>query len=174
MIIIVVVVVVVFDDVLVLGRVNVGAQLVGSEPELRFKANTGGGFLGIVRRAGLVHRGSVLIITTPATSRKMAVTYGAGVRTKCRGSSRSEKLRPDFLQDRGETIAGAGDLGADLGGQGVTTGEIDRLRGRVRIQVLEVRQGLEGIEKEKVEVWEVEKASIHIWPTPQQFCIYAG
>ena len=31
------------DDVLVLGRVHVAAQLIVSEPELRFKANVGGG-----------------------------------------------------------------------------------------------------------------------------------
>lgn len=91
------------------------ATIVGSEPELRLKSNIGGGFLGIVRRAGMGHRGSVLI-TTQATSGKMGVTYGAGVRTKCGGSSSSEKLWPNLLQDRGEAVAGTSDLGADLGG----------------------------------------------------------
>ena len=37
------------DDVLVFGRVHVGAQLVGGEPELGFEAEIRGGILGIVR-----------------------------------------------------------------------------------------------------------------------------
>jgi hypothetical protein len=64
---------------------------------LRLKANFGGGFLGIVRRAGMGHRGSVLI-TTPVTSGKRGVTYGAGVRTKCGGSSRNENYGQIFFK----------------------------------------------------------------------------
>jgi hypothetical protein len=47
-------------NVLVFRRVHVGAQLVGSEPELRFKADVSGGIFGI-RRAGTRHRGAAVL-----------------------------------------------------------------------------------------------------------------
>jgi hypothetical protein len=48
-------------------------------------------------------------------------------------------LRPNLLPDGSQPVAGAGDLGADLGGGPlIVAGEIDRLRARVGIQVLEV------------------------------------
>jgi hypothetical protein len=60
---------------------------------------------------------------------------------------------PDLLQNAREAVAGAGDLGSDLGGGPLfVAGESNRLRVRVRIQILEVKQGLEGIQKEKVEI----------------------
>ena len=44
------------DDVLVFRRVHVAAQLVGSEPELRFKADVGGGVSFVVIRTRTSHQ----------------------------------------------------------------------------------------------------------------------